>query len=102
MPKQRCGLFASQPSVARFTFRRERHAHDAAVKAFFCVVVNRGAKCLKVAASTAWTATMLGIPRTGLGVNLREHLATPILVETFDPRLNLVLLAWLANVRQID
>jgi hypothetical protein len=42
---------------------------------------------------------MLCVPRTALGIDLRQLLAAPILVETFDPRLNLVLLAWLANVR---
>jgi len=51
MPKQRCGLFASQPSVARLTFGRERHPHHAAVKPFLCVVVDCSPQCLKVAAS---------------------------------------------------
>ncbi|WP_333938044.1 hypothetical protein [Bradyrhizobium sp. CCBAU 53380] len=98
MPKQRCGLFTSQPSVAGLTFGRERHPHHAAVKTFLCVVIDRSPQCLKVAASTTRTATMLGVARTSLGVNLRQLLATPILVETFDPRLNLMLLAGLANV----
>jgi hypothetical protein len=99
MPKQRCGLFASQPSVARLTFGRERYPHHAAVKAFLCVVVDCSPQCLKIAASAPWTAAMLCVPRTALGIDLRQLLAAPILVETFDPRLNLVLLAWLANVR---
>ncbi|WP_060910889.1 hypothetical protein ACFLEY_34780 [Bradyrhizobium sp. YCK136] len=98
MPKQRCGLFASQPSLACLTFERERHPHHAAVKALLGMVVDRGAQCLKITASTTRIATMLGVARTSLGINLRQLLATPILVEPFDPRLNLVLFTGLANV----
>jgi hypothetical protein len=45
---------------------------------------------------------MLDIPGTGVGIDMRQHLAAPIFVETFDPGPDLVLLARLADVRQID
>ncbi|WP_346657500.1 hypothetical protein [Bradyrhizobium sp. 151] len=68
------------------------------MKAFLCVVIDRGAQCLKVTASTTRIATMLGVARTSLGINLRQLLTAPILVEPFDPRLNLVLFPGLAYV----
>ncbi|KGT73783.1 hypothetical protein MA20_42020 [Bradyrhizobium japonicum] len=80
MPEQRCGLVASQPSVARLTFGRERHAHDTAVKAFLCMVIDCSAQSLKVAAGAPRIATMLGISCASLGINLRQHLATPIII----------------------
>ncbi|WP_407176401.1 hypothetical protein [Bradyrhizobium sp. STM 3562] len=102
MPKQRCGLLAGQPSVAGLTFGRERHSHYAAVKAFLCVVIDRGAQCLKVAASATRTAAMFGVACTSLGINLRQLLATPILVEPLNAGLDLELVAGLANVGQIN
>ncbi|WP_312016594.1 hypothetical protein [Bradyrhizobium japonicum] len=72
------------------------------MKAFLCVVIDRGAQCLKVAASTTRTATVLGVACTTLGINLRQLLATPILVEPLNSGLDLELVAGLANVCQIN
>ena len=102
MPKQRCGLLASQPSVAGLTFGRERHPYYAAVKAFLGVVVDRSPQCLKVATSATSIATMLGVACTSLGINLCQLFATPILVEPLNSGLDLELVAGLANVGQID
>jgi hypothetical protein len=46
MPNKRCGFLSREPSVARDSPWRKRHAHQAAVKAFFRMVIDGGAKCL--------------------------------------------------------
>ena len=72
------------------------------MEAFLRVVIDSGAQGFKIATSAAWITTMLGISRARLSVDLREHLAAPIFVQTFDPRLNLLLFARLADIRQTD
>ncbi|WP_312014313.1 hypothetical protein [Bradyrhizobium sp. ERR14] len=72
------------------------------MKALLRMVVDRSAQCLKVAAGSSVATAVLGVSRTSLGVDLRQHLAAPILVETLDPGFNLVLLAGLANVGQVN
>ncbi|WP_404652981.1 hypothetical protein [Bradyrhizobium sp. USDA 336] len=102
VPKQCGGLFAGQPTVARLSLGRQRHAYHAAVEAFLRVVIDRRAQRLQIAACAAWATTMLGISGTGLRVDLGEHLAAPVFVQALDPRFNFMLLARLADVRQID
>jgi hypothetical protein len=66
------------------------------------VVIDRSAQCLEVTASTTRAATMLGVACTSLGINLRQLLATPIVVEPLNSGLDLELVAGLANVSQIN
>ena len=47
-PKQPCRLVPRQPPIARLTFLRKRHANDAAVKAFFRVMVNRRTQVFEI------------------------------------------------------
>ncbi|WP_431015150.1 hypothetical protein [Bradyrhizobium pachyrhizi] len=102
LPNQSCRLAACQPSIACLTFSREGYANRAAVKALFCMMVDRGAESLEVPTRAALAATMFDVTGTGLRVNCRQLLATPEIVEPLNPRFNFKLVARLTDVGQID
>ncbi|WP_308444472.1 hypothetical protein [Bradyrhizobium sp. RD5-C2] len=102
LPNQGRCLFACQPPVAGLAFRREGHANRAPVKALFCMMVDRSTKSLEVTACAALTAAIFDVSRAGLRVDRRQLLATPKIVEPVDPRFNFKLIAWLADIAQID
>ena len=66
------------------------------------MMVDCGAKRLEVAARTAAVAAMFDVSRTGLSIDRRQFLAAPKFVKAFNPRLDLELVAWLADIGQID
>ncbi|WP_312017118.1 hypothetical protein [Bradyrhizobium jicamae] len=99
VPNQGGGLLARQPSIARLAFGWKRNAYDAAVKAFLCMMVDRSAQRFEVAARTALVATMFDVSRTGMGVDCREVLASPEIIEPVDPGFDFELIAWLADIR---
>ena len=66
------------------------------------MMVDCSAKRLEVAACTAAVAAMFDVSRTGLGTDLRQFLAAPEFVKAFNPRLDLELVARLADIGQID
>jgi hypothetical protein len=77
LPNQ-CGCFLSrEPSVARFALLRKRHADQASVKAFFCMMVDGGPERFEVAPRSTAIATVFGVGRAGLGIDLRQFLAAP-------------------------
>src|SRR5258706_3805581 len=102
VPEQCCCFFSREPPVTGLTLGRKRHAHHAPVKAFLCVMVDRCAKCLEVAACTTTTAAMFAVGRTGQCIDLQQFLAAPKFVEPFNPSLDLELVARLADIGQID
>ncbi|WP_347341265.1 hypothetical protein [Bradyrhizobium pachyrhizi] len=102
LPNQSCRLAACQPSIACLTFSREGYANRAAVKALFCMMVDRGAESLEVPTRAALAATMFDVTGTGLRVNCRQLLGTPEIVEPLNPRFNFKLITWLADIGQID
>ncbi|WP_456782411.1 hypothetical protein [Bradyrhizobium sp. USDA 4516] len=102
LPNQGCRLRARQPPVARLAFRREGYANRTPVKALFCMMVDRSTKGLEVTPRAALAAAMFDVSRAGLRVDRRQLLAAPKIVEPVDPRFNFKLVAWLANVRQIN
>src|ERR1700676_744823 len=102
LPNQRCGFLSREPPVAGLALGRQRHAHYAPMKALLCMVVDCGAKRLKVTTCTATAAAMFDIGRTGLSIDRRQFLAAPKIIEPFNPRLDLELIARLTDVGQID
>jgi hypothetical protein len=72
------------------------------MKALLCMVVDCGAKRLKVTTCTAAAAAMFDIGRTGLSIDRRQFFVTQKIIEPFNPRLDLELIARLTDVGQID
>jgi hypothetical protein len=66
------------------------------------MIIDCGAKGLEVAACAAAGATVSGVSRAGLSIDLRQFLATPKFVKPFNPSLDFELIAWLADIGQID
>lgn len=102
MPNQGCRFLPRQPTVAWFALWRQRYANHTAVKTFFGMMVDSGTKRFKVTPCTAGVATMLDVSRADLSIDGRQFFAAPKLVETFNPGLDLELVAWLADIGQID
>ena len=98
MPDQGRGFFAREPTISRLALWRQRHPHDASMKTFLRMVVDGRAKRLEVASGAACVTAMLDIAGASLCIDLRQHLATPVLVETIKPCLDLKLFAGLSNV----
>ena len=72
------------------------------MKAFLSVMVDCGAKRLEVAARAAAVTAMFGVGRAGLGIDFRQLLVAPKLIQPFNSGLDLELLGGLANVGQVD
>jgi hypothetical protein len=102
MPDQDCCFFACQPPVTRLAFWRQRHAHDTSMKAFLGMVIDGRAKRLKVTTGPAYVAAVLDVTGTRLGIDLRQHLAAPVLVQAINPCLDLKLFRRLPNIREIN
>jgi hypothetical protein len=66
------------------------------------MMVNSGAKRLKIAPRATAVAAMFDVGRAGLGIDLRQFLAAPKFVEPFNPSHDLELVARLADIGQID
>jgi hypothetical protein len=102
VPDEFRSFIAGQPSVARVALGRKRDAQYAAMKALFRVMIDRGTKAFKIAAGAAGIAAVPDVAGAGLGINLHQHLAAPVIVEATDPRFDLVLFTGLTNIRQIN
>jgi hypothetical protein len=64
------------------------------MKSFLGVVVNRGAKCLEIAAGAALVASRLHAGGAGLGIDLDQLFAAPEFVQPLDSGFDLKLLAY--------
>ncbi len=66
------------------------------------MMVDCGPKRFEVAARATAIAAMFDVGRASLGIDLRQFLAAPKLIEPFNSGLDLELVAWLADIAQIN
>ena len=72
------------------------------MKAFLGMVIDGRAKRLKVATGPARVAAVLNVTGTRLGIDLRQHLAAPVLIQAINPCLDLKLFRRLPNIREVN
>ncbi|WP_316166878.1 MULTISPECIES: hypothetical protein [unclassified Bradyrhizobium] len=66
------------------------------------MMIDRSAESLEITTRATLVATMFDVSRAGFCVDRRQLLATPKIVEPFDPRFNFELISWFADIGQID
>src|SRR5258708_2994251 len=102
-PDQLGRIAARQPFVARLAFLWQRDLDNFPMISFGSVMTNRGAKILKVSASSAFLAALLGIGATCFAVDVAEHFRAPPVIQSLYPLLKLAdgrngLIAFAINV----
>jgi len=72
------------------------------MESFLFVMIDRGPESFEISARTATIATMFGVRRTGLSIDPRQSLASPVVVKAVDPGLNIELVTGLADISQVN